>query len=367
MHEIFNDNLKDLKWLPPVRFKGGSSQTTTQTRTIPAQTSTEAWLQNQAADYAGNTMNTANGLFGTINSLAGNAGNVYNNYNNTANSINSGYSNLVNGNLPSSYATARQQALNSDLTGTVGSALNNLGSRGILNSSVTTGALDNISKNASDTLAKNYSSDLNNYAGLLGNASANNTSNLSNFEGLISSLIGDSSNLASNTNNLFNTMYSGRMGTGTTQSTTSGGGNTTAQLFGQLGSAAILCFVGGTKIATPNGNKNIEDIVLGDEVYSLNGTIETVIEVQEPQISPNAYVIVSTATTTIKPTDTQLFLTSDGFFTPNSLVGKELVGISGHETVIAVKLNPIKEIVYDFKTTGENIYFANGFAVRGRE
>jgi hypothetical protein len=365
MREIFDDNLSDLKWLPPVRFKGGS--TTTQSRTIPNQTAEEAAIQKNVTNYANTAMGSANNLFPAINNLtnSNNINSLYKNYQNTANNVNAGYGNLINGNLPSTYAANRQQALSSDLTGTVGNTLNNLGSRGILNSSVTTGALDNISKNASDTLARNYASDLNSYSGLLGNTSVNNSKNLTDYTSLLGNLVGNSNQLANNSSDLFNTMYSGRMGTGTTQSTTSGGNNGTAGMIGQLGAAAILCFVAGTQIATPNGNKKIEDIKLGDEVYSIDKEIETVVEVQEPCISPNDYMIVITPTKSVRPTSTQPFITTDGDVLATELVGKELVGFKHNEKVVAVLNNPNKETVYDFKTTGSNTYFANGFGVRG--
>jgi hypothetical protein len=358
---IPDDTIKRLH-LQMVDFKGGSSSSTK--RSIPNQTAQEAALQGSATNYANTAMGTANSLLGTANTVAGNAGNVYSNYNNTANDINSGYASLLSGNLPSSYATARQQALNSDLTGTVGSAINSLGSRGILNSSVTGSALDQISQNAADTLAKNYASDQSTYSGLLGNASANNTSNLNNFLTMLSGLSSTSDSLANNTSDLFNQMYSGRMGTGSTTTTQSDGGSNAWNAVGSLGSAALLCFVAGTMIACPDGNKPIERIQVGDKVYSLHG-IESVIHVQEPQISPNDYMVINTDSSEVRPTSTQPFLTTEGDFLPAELIGKELVGLKRGEVVRSVEINPIKELIYDFKTTGENIYFANGFAVRG--
>lgn len=221
---FFNDtDLNDIGGLPAIRYKG-SSQSTTQTRTIPNQTAEEAALQNSATNYANNSMGTSNNLLNNANSLIGNFNNTYDNYNNTANNVSSGYAGLINGELPSTYATARQQALNADLEGTIGSAINSLASRGVVNSSARDANFDSITKNASNTLAKNYASDLGNYAGILGNTSANNTMNLNNYTGLISSLIGNSDSLANNTSDLFNTMYSGRMGSGGTTSTTTQSG-----------------------------------------------------------------------------------------------------------------------------------------------
>jgi hypothetical protein len=221
MREIFNDNLNDLKWLPPVRFKGGSSQTTS--RNIPAQTAQEAALQNNATNYANNTMGTANNLVNNTNQVVGDFGNVYDNYNNTANTVNNGYTSLLNGEIPSTYADARQRALNSDLVGTIGNQVSDKGSRGIINSTVMGSALNGIERNASDTLARNYASDLNSYAELLGNTATNNTNNLNNYTGLVSNQLGNANTAAGNTSNLFDTMYSGRMNSGGTTTTQSGG------------------------------------------------------------------------------------------------------------------------------------------------
>jgi hypothetical protein len=289
---------------------------------------------------------------------------MYKNYKNTANNVNNGYASLINGELPSTYADARKQALNRDLEGTFGSFVNNLASKGVMNSSVRDAGINSIAKNSSDTLARNFTNDQNTYAGLLGNTAANNMSNVTGFTSLLSNLLSNSDSLANNTFDLFNTMYSGRMGTaGTTQSTS--GGNSTAGLIGTLGSAAIMCFVAGTKIATPNGDKNIEDIKLGDEVYSVDKKVETVIEVQEPCISPNDYLVLLTTARSVRPTSTQPFITTDGDVLAVELAGKELIGFDRNEKVIAVLNNPNKETVYDFKTSGDNTYFANGFAARG--
>lgn len=100
-------------------------------------------------------------------------------YNTDMDDINSRYKDLSNGVLSAEYAKNRQQALNSDLDRTMGDALSNLASRGIIDSSVTQGSMNDISRNASDTLAKNYTSDLATESGLLGNraASVQNTYN----------------------------------------------------------------------------------------------------------------------------------------------------------------------------------------------
>jgi uncharacterized protein YdhG (YjbR/CyaY superfamily) len=142
-----------------------------------------------------------------------------------------------------------------------------------------------------------------------------------------------------------------------------------------LGAAAILCFIGRTVISTPTTDKPIKDIKVGDKVISLDENdkpcIETVLEVQCPCISPNEYVFVNIkakkgeTAKRIGTTSTQPFFTDQGEVLVGELPGKTLVGLRGKKEVISVESNPVKELVYDFKTTGRNIYFADGFAVRG--
>ena len=63
---------------------------------------------------------------------------------------------LANGELPQSYLNNMTDAVNTGVQRTVGNAINSLGQRGVLNSSVTNSAMNDISKNVSDTMAQNY-------------------------------------------------------------------------------------------------------------------------------------------------------------------------------------------------------------------
>lgn len=360
-----------------VRFKGGG-QTQTTTRVIPNQTAQEAALQTGLFNYGTNGLNNATNYQNRANSALGNVINLdwnkaFGGYTDTMNGVNSGYSNLLSGNMPTAYSDARKATLTNDLTGTFGNAINNLASRGIINSSSQETAFNNIGQNAANSLNASYSTDMNNYANILGNT-ANNAANQLNTSAQAqqnsyytpNQLFNYANNSLGAGQNLFNTLYNGRMGTaGTT--TTQNNGSSGWQALGALGSAGILCFVAGTKVATPDGEKNIEDIQLGDKVISLNGAVESVIELQEPFTSPNEYMLIETKTTQIRPTSTQPFMTTEGYLLPHQLQGKKLVGLDKTEEVLSVVGGQEKELVYDFKCTGANVYFANGFAVKGRD
>lgn len=97
-------------------------------------------------------------------------------------------SGLLSGDLPSAYAQNRQKALQSDLDATMGSTLSSLADRGIINSSVAGQAMNDISKNAANSLASSYTNDMNTAAGLANNAYNNQLNGLNGRAGLMSNL-----------------------------------------------------------------------------------------------------------------------------------------------------------------------------------
>jgi hypothetical protein len=249
-------NDENARYFRHCHFKGDATNTTT--RNIPSQTANEASLENGLINYDTTGLSNANSILKQAISSIGNTVNpdwssLANAYNKTMSGVTSGYSSLTNGELPTSYATARQQALNSDLSGTIGSSISSLGSRGILNSSVTNNALNNISQNASDTLAKNYSSDLSTEANLLNgqatqasNVLSNNATSQQNSYYQPTSLLSYASQMATPAQNMYNTMYNGRMNSGGTTTTQSSGGKG-SDLWSGVGSIGSAMITGGKK------------------------------------------------------------------------------------------------------------------------
>ena len=89
--------------------------------------------------------------------------------NNSLNQIQSGQnltSQLTQGKLPTAYTDNMTNAIKTGVNNTVGSAINSLGNRGVLNSSVTNKAMNDIEKNVSDTMAQQYSNNIGQLAGL---------------------------------------------------------------------------------------------------------------------------------------------------------------------------------------------------------
>ena len=63
---------------------------------------------------------------------------------------------LANGVIPTAYQKNMEGSIRSALQNTMGKTVADLGNRGVLNSSVTTGAMNDIEKNASDAVARQY-------------------------------------------------------------------------------------------------------------------------------------------------------------------------------------------------------------------
>lgn len=160
-------------------------------------------LQNTTNDNA----NRINGLFTPLTDAQNTAKNANNGYiNNIGNAMNSysegnkyldsdyqkamsdnasNMSGLLSGNLPDAYATNRRNALMDDMNSTVGNTLSNLASRGIIDSSVSSSALNDISRNASNTLANSYTNDMNTAASIANNAYTNQLNGLNGRAGLL--------------------------------------------------------------------------------------------------------------------------------------------------------------------------------------
>lgn len=71
-----------------------------------------------------------------------------------------GIAGLTNGTLPTAYTDNMTAAVQSGVQNSVGNLVNTLGNKGVLNSSVTNQGLNDIEKNVSDTMAQNYTNNI---------------------------------------------------------------------------------------------------------------------------------------------------------------------------------------------------------------
>ncbi len=347
----------------------------------------ELRLQKQAAEYseaiAPNALwlnNVAKGLLqDSLGAVQVDYGSLLNNANSQLAAAQSGISNLTQGILPSEYQQNMENSIRSGVENTMGSTLNSLGARGILNSSVTNTAMNDISKNASDTMAQQYS---------------NNISTLNGLYGQQASLAGQGITTAAAAQeaaqqpalNLWNASLglnsggtlgalSAASGQGTTTTTTSGGGsNWLGSLFNgavSLGSAAIMCFVGETPVKTTDGEKAIKEIKVGDKIYAYDHVrdkdfVEEVVETMEPHES-EVYMVVCQDNDgdlhDVITTLTQPLLQEDGTWKEVAVmrIGDVLRNAG---TVKSIIFNGTRK-VYDMKLTGANTYYVNGFVAKG--
>lgn len=379
---------------------------------------------NTDANAAAN--NRFSGLLGNaIQSMTQGNKELASEYNTAMQNNNTAMQGLLNGVLPSSYAENRQKALQADLTNTVGNTLSGLASRGIINSSQADSAFNDISRNASNTLATQYGNDMQTAAGLAGQAYNSQLAGINGKAGLLGDMFrnqlsgyGQQADLA-NTN--FNNRQQGistlsqlanqsqqmatdpiktaataqeaaintpmkylAMATGQNAPTQGllsqlsqqrysvatpgqtivrqGSGGFFGGLMSGLGSY-LACFTAGTEISTPEGAVAIEQMAFGDQVISLGA----VNEVQELHDMGEADVYeLNTPSFAVETTQTEVFMTPDGNKPLSELSeGESVMTVNGFESITAIIATGKKEKVYELELTGDNMFYANGILAEG--
>ena len=356
-------------------FKGGSSTTNVQSYTPTTQ---EVGLQQQALDYSKAV--SPNAL--SLNNLAANQikdayGTVNVNYGDLTNdamkqqtAAQQGVNNLTQGVLPSNYTQNMTDSIKTGVNKTVGSTVSNLGSRGVLNSSVTSGALNDISKNVSDTMAQNYLNNVSTLNGLYGQQSSLATAPMQTaLAGQEASLETPSQlwnmSLGLNSGGTLGALNSlSGKGTTTSTSTQSGGGGLFGSVLGGLASnSGLFCFVGGTKITLADGTmQNIEDMQVNDEVASHDSEKETVIALM-PVHYNDVYAVVTDTGKVAETTATQPLLKENGDYilVSDLTMGTALYGVGKVTSIVYSG----ERKVYDMQISGVNNYIANGFVAKG--
>lgn len=221
----------------PCFYKGkGGSTTTVQ---APAPSAQELRLQDVQANYAEKTAPTALALQSMgSNMILNNPGVMPVDYTTLGNNAVQGaqdlqkqYASLAQGNLNPQYLANKTAYINDGMQGTIGNTLNGLSGRGILNSSVTSGAMDSIGRNINAQLAGSYNNDLasqqsllDSQAGMLSQpmAQANAAQNAS--IDIPAKILALSQGQQSDTSSLLNTLSTNRVNNKTTTQTTEGGG-----------------------------------------------------------------------------------------------------------------------------------------------
>lgn len=381
-------------------------------------------LQNQvaAAGARNLTDNTryANQLGASVDAMNNGANQLANEYNGALLKNQNAMDSITNGQLPAAYSEARRQALNNDLQATVGNAVSGLASRGIVNSSITDNALNDISKNASNTLAAQYSNDLGQAAALNTQALNNNLSGIGAKMGLWGNTYNNNQNGIINQANLMNQGYANQMnnaGTaaglvgqreGLAQNPINTGATTQsaaiqpakdyysmsqlnnagqedllnrymslryglaqpAQTMVKQGSGGFFgglmkgfCFVAGTQISTPEGGKVIESFVNGDNVISLDN-VNDVIELHD--MGEKETHRLETIDCQVTTTGSEKVLTPEGLKLVEELtIGEPIMTVHGYQPVTVCEPTGNTEHVYELQCTGDNLFYANGIMAEG--
>lgn len=363
--------------------KGGSSTTTVQSY---QPTPEERALMAQALKYSEAVAPNALSLNTTAKDLLyGNLGEMQIDYNKLTQDAQQqlaqaqqGFAGLAQGKLPAEYQANMENSIRSGVESTMGSLVNNLGARGVLNSSVTNTAMNDISKNASDTMAQQYANNI----GMLGNIYGNQA-NLAGQNITLSAAAQEAAqqpainlwnaSMGLNSNGTLGALagVAGK-GTSTTTQNMSGGGNMFGSIMGGLagGIGGALpgiwaCFTDDTKIKTDEGDKLIRHISVGDTVTAIdtegNEFKDVVIETLEPRIT-DVYVVTTKGANNnkgaVSTTLTQPLMLESGEWKDVAFlrIGEVLKGL-GKVTGIVYSG---ERKVYDLKLKRGVGYYANG-------
>ena len=277
---------------------------------------------------------------------------------------------LAAGKLPSSYTNNKKDYYNQLYGQSFGSGLNNASQKNVINSSVLNKSIDTAQKNLYAQMSQDYSKDMATQSQLLSQKQADIYTPLSLGSAINSATFGNASQYLN--------LASGQQGQGNDTLTAIGNLNNGRTYVTQqsdpwgsvLGGAAMgwACFIAGTKINMPEGEKNIEDIKVGDVIVTKdddgNDVEETVIWVQEPKFSADDYMTIEAEDLEVTTTSTQEFKMLGGFRFPADMLGAIAITDTGLKVVTNMR-EACRELVYDFATTGSNTYIANGFIVKG--
>ena len=151
------------------RFKGGGSTTVNNTSTYTP-TEYELQLQKAQAQYANAISPNSLWLNDTARNILQNSiGAVQVDFNGLNNQAQAGYNDLAQGKLPTAYLQNMQDAIQNGVQNSYGKLLNQSAQNGVLNSSVTSQGLNDISKNVANTMAQNYSNNISQLGNIYGN------------------------------------------------------------------------------------------------------------------------------------------------------------------------------------------------------
>lgn len=371
------------KFTRQCRFKGGTTVTNTSTYTP---TSEEIRLQKQSADYseavAPNALRLNNTAAGLLWDSLGSTQVDYTKLNNDAQrqiaSAQGTLNGLLNGKLPAAYEQNMQDIINRGVQRSSGNLLNNLAQRGVINSSVTSQGLKDISDSAANAMADAYTQNIGLLSQLSGqqidSATAGITAGAAAQEAAQQPAL-NLWNASLGLNGSTTGALGAAAGKGTTTSTQtqSGGGGFWGGLASGIGTGLIglFCFIGGTKIDTPHGKVKLRDIKKGDKVISFNpetGGDEICEVLKVSEVALERVFAIQTVdkegkTHHVVTTPSQPLMRYDGSYVTlnNIIICKTELKSAG--IVKGITYNG-KQPVFDLCVSGPKNYYANGFIAK---
>lgn len=371
------------KFTRQCRFKGGTTVTNTSTYTP---TSEEIRLQKQSADYseavAPNALRLNNTAAGLLWDSLGSTQVDFTKLNNDAQrqiaSAQGTLNGLLNGKLPAAYEQNMQDIINRGVQRSSGNLLNNLAQRGVINSSVTSQGLKDISDSAANAMADAYTQNIGLLSQLSGqqidSATAGITAGAAAQEAAQQPAL-NLWNASLGLNGSTTGALGAAAGKGTTTSTQtqSGGGGFWGGLASGIGTGLIglFCFIGGTKIDTPHGKVKLRDIKKGDKVISFNpetGEDEICEVLKVSEVALERVFAIQTVdkegkTHHVVTTPSQPLMRYDGSYVTlnNIIICKTDLKSAG--IVKGITYNG-KQPVFDLCVSGPKNYYANGFIAK---
>lgn len=144
-------------------------------------------MEGQGDKYNSLIQNTAN----AGNTYIGQAQSLMDESNRVSNATRAGYDSLMQGNLPSSYQTNSEAAIQGGLERTLGRLINQNNQSGVLDSTTTQAGLADMSRTTADQLSQDFRDNINLQANLLGQSNQTGMGNVQTKAGLANQLFGN--------------------------------------------------------------------------------------------------------------------------------------------------------------------------------